>query len=269
VRRFYKTAHVGEDNVVLLDGRPVRTPGRAPLAPPGASLAGAIADEWNEQGERIDPRAMPLTGLANAAIDRIAPAKDSFAHGLAVYGESDLLCYRAEGPAPLTARQAELWDPILGWAGDRYDIAFEVTSGIVHKPQPEDTVARLAAAVNARNAFELAGLSPLVTVSGSLVIALALAEGALSLDAAWAAASLDEIWQAEQWGEDAEAAKALAGRRADFAAAARFLSLLLWQSNVFVSGGTILGLQLALAFLVISFFGPKLYASRWREPPAQ
>ena len=226
VKRFYKHATVGEGNAVLLDGRPVKTPGRAPLALPGASLAGAIADEWNGQGETINPRSMPLTGLANAAIDRIAPTKAAFAQGLAAYGESDLLCYRAEGPAPLVARQAELWDPILGWARDRYDVAFEVTAGIVHKPQPPETVARLAAAVEARDPYELAGLSPLVTVSGSLIVALALAEGAIGLDAAWAAASLDEQWQLKQWGEDADAAKALAGRYADFAAAARFLSLL-------------------------------------------
>jgi chaperone required for assembly of F1-ATPase len=226
VKRFYKLATVGEGNAVLLDGRPVRTPGRAPLALPGASLAEAIADEWNEQGDTINPRAMPLTGLANAAIDRISPAPEAFAAGLAIYGESDLLCYRATGPAPLVARQTELWDPLLTWAQDRYDIAFEVTSAILHQPQPPETVERLAAAVHARDAFELAGLSPLVTVSGSLVIALAVAEGAVSLDAAWAAAALDEHWQAEQWGEDVEAAKALAGRRADFAAAARFLSLL-------------------------------------------
>jgi chaperone required for assembly of F1-ATPase len=225
VKRFYKTASVGEDLVVLLDGRLVKTPGRAPLAPPSASLAAAIADEWNEQGDTINPRAMPLTGLANAAIDRIAPARDAFAGGLATYGESDLLCYRAEGPAPLVARQAELWDPLLAWAASRYDIAFEVTAGIVHRTQPPETVARLAAAVDARTPFELAGLAPLVTVSGSLVIALALAEGAIGLDPAWAAATLDEQWQAEHWGEDPEATKALAGRRAEFAAAARFLSL--------------------------------------------
>jgi chaperone required for assembly of F1-ATPase len=226
VKRFYKEALVGEGNAVLLDGRPVRTPGRAPLAPPSASLAGAIADEWNAQGDTVDPRSMPLTGLANAAIDRIAPAKDAFARALAAYGEGDLLCYRAEGPAPLVARQAALWDPILDWARDRYDVAFAVTAGIVHKPQPPETIARLATAVAARGPFELAGLSPLVTVSGSLVVALALAEGAIGLDAAWDVASLDEQWQAEQWGEDAEAVKALAARRAEFAAAARFLSLL-------------------------------------------
>ena len=226
MRRFYENAGVGDGNVVLLDARPVKTPGRAPLAPPSARLAEAIADEWNAQGETIDPRAMPLTGLANAAIDRIAAAKAAFAHGLAVYGESDLLCYRAEGPAPLVARQADLWEPILDWARSRYGIAFEVTAGIVHRPQPPGTVARLAAAVESRDHFELAGLSPLVTVSGSLVVALALAEGAIGLETAWAAATLDEQWQAEQWGEDEEAVKALAGRRADFAAAARFLSLL-------------------------------------------
>ena len=226
MRRFYKEAAVGEGNAVLLDGRPVKTPGRAPLAPPNASLAEAIADEWNAQGEIIDPRSMPLTGLANAAIDRIAPAKAAFVQGLAVFGESDLLCYRAEGPAPLVARQVELWDPILAWAQDRYDIAFQVTAGIVHRPQPPETIAHLAAAVHARDPFALAGLSPLVTVSGALVVALALAEGAIGLDAAWAAAALDEEWQAGQWGEDADAAKALAARRADFTAAARFLALL-------------------------------------------
>ena len=226
MRRFYKSAGVGEGNLVMLDSRPVKTPGRAPLAPPSARLAEAIADEWNAQGEKIDPRAMPLTGLANAAIDRVAPAKEAFARGLAVYGESDLLCYRAEGPAPLVARQAELWDPLLAWARDRYDVSFEVTAGVIHRPQPPETVARLAAAVDARDPFELAGLSPLVTVSGSLVIALALAEGAIGFDRAWDAATLDEQWQIEQWGDDAEALKALAGRRADFTAAARFLSLL-------------------------------------------
>lgn len=226
MKRFYKAAAVGEGNRILLDDRPVQTPGRVPLTLPNARLAEAIADEWSAQGETIDPRAMKLTGLANAAIDRIAPDPAAFAHGLAAYGESDLLCYRAEGPAPLVARQAALWDPILAWARGRYDVAFEIVSGVIHKAQPGETLARLATAVAGRDPFALAGLSPLVTVSGSLIVALALAEGALGLDAAWAAAALDEIWQAEQWGEDAEAATALAARRADFEAAARFLSLL-------------------------------------------
>jgi len=226
MKRFYEQAAVGAGNAVLLDGRPVRTPSGQALAPPGALLAGAIADEWNAQGERIEPRAMPLTGLANAAIDRIAPDSAAFAAGLAAYGESDLVCYRAEGPAPLVSRQAEHWDPILAWAQQRYDVVFELAVGIVHMPQPPETIERLRAAVAGRTPFELAGLSPLVTISGSLLIALALADGAIGLDAAWAAATLDEQWQAEHWGEDAEAAAALAGRRAEFAAGARFLSLL-------------------------------------------
>ena len=226
VKRFYRSASVGEGGRILLDGRPVRTPGRRDLAVPGAALAEAIADEWNAQEDLIDPRAMPLTGLANAAIDRIAPDPAAFARGLAAYGESDLLYYRAEGPAALAARQTALWDPILVWAQQRYDAVFELATGVIHMKQPEESVARLSQAVAGRDPFQLAGLSPLVTISGSLLIALALAEGELGLDQAWAAASLDEQWQAEQWGEDAEAAAALAARRRDFAAAARFLALL-------------------------------------------
>jgi chaperone required for assembly of F1-ATPase len=226
MRRFYRLAEAGAGRDILLDGRPVRTPGRVPLAVPTQALAEAIADEWNAQGDRIDPRAMPLTGLANAAIDRVAPDPQAFADGLSAYGESDLLCYRAEGPDKLAARQSESWDPILAWAQQRYDLVFELAMGVIHMPQPPDTIARLRAAVAARDPFQLAGLSPLVTISGSLIVALALAEGAISLDTAWAAASLDEQWQAEQWGEDAEATAALANRRRDFAAAARFLALL-------------------------------------------
>ncbi len=226
VKRFYKSATATAQGGIELDGKQVRTPGRAPLVVPAAALADAVAGEWNCQGETIDPRAMKLTGLANAAIDRIAADKDRFARGLTAYGESDLLCYRAEAPPRLVERQADHWDPILVWARRRYDVDFEVASGIVHKRQPKATVERLAHAVFARSPFELAGLSPLVTVSGSLVIALALAERAIPLDSAWSAASLDELWQIEQWGEDAEAVAALAARRADFEAGHRFLCLL-------------------------------------------
>lgn len=226
VKRFYERATVGEGRLILLDGRPVKTPGRAELAPPTAALAEAIAAEWNGQGERIEPRSMPLTGLVNAAIDRIAPDPDAFARGLAAYGESDLLCYRAEGPPSLVARQAAHWDPLLAWARRRYDLDFVVTGGVIHRAQPQATIDRLRHEVLARDAFALAGLSPLVTVSGSLVVALALAEGGADLESAWAAASLDEQWQLDQWGEDKEAVAALAARRADFEAGSRLLSLL-------------------------------------------
>jgi chaperone required for assembly of F1-ATPase len=226
VRRFYAAAKVGEGRRILLDGKTVKTPGRRDLALPTDSLADAIADEWNAQAVEIDPRSMKLTGLANAAIDRIAPDSAAFARGLAAFGESDLLYYRSEGPAPLVSRQAERWDPILAWAQQRYDAVFEVTAGITHVPQPDESVARLNVAVAARDPFALAGLSPLVTISGSLLVALALAEGAIPLNIAWAAATLDEQWQAEKWGEDEEATAALDGRRRDFEAAARFLALL-------------------------------------------
>jgi chaperone required for assembly of F1-ATPase len=226
VKRFYKQAEADAGSRILLDGRPVKTPGRIDLALPSKALAEAIAAEWNAQVDTIDPRAMPLTGLANAAIDRIAPDREAFARGLAAYGESDLVCYRAETPSGLAVRQSEHWDPVLAWARRRYDVDFEIAAGVIHKTQPTHTIARLAHAVAIRDHFQLAGLSPLVTVSGSLLIALALAEEAIDPETAWAAATVDEHWQAEKWGEDAEAARALAARRADFAAGHRFLTLL-------------------------------------------
>jgi len=229
VKRFYKEAAAVAANQgwsIELDGRPIKTPARQPLAAPTRGLAEAIAEEWRAQGDSIDPRSMPLTGLANAAIDRVAPDPAAFARDLARYGEGDLLCYRADHPADLVARQAESWDRLLGWARGRYDVTFEIVTGIIHRPQPPATVARLAEAVAARDAFALAGLSPLVTIGGSLVIALALAEGAIEAEPAFDAAHLDELFQAEQWGEDALALEAREARRRDFNAAARFLSLL-------------------------------------------
>jgi chaperone required for assembly of F1-ATPase len=229
MKRFYKNAAAAPaegGHEILLDERRVKTPARAPLVLPTAALAEAIAEEWNAQGENIDPRAMPLTGLANAAIDRVAPDREGFARGLALFGESDLLCYRAEAPEGLVARQSELWDPLLAWARRRYDVNFETVFGIMHRPQPAHTLEQLAQAVAARGAFELAAMSPLVTIAGSLVIALALVEEAIDLDTAWNAATLDEQWQVEQWGEDAEAAARLANRRREYEAAHRFLKLL-------------------------------------------
>lgn len=229
MKRFYKAAAVvaaGDDYEIRLDGRGVKTPARNALVLPTARLADAVAAEWEAQGEEIDPRSMPFTGLANAAIDRVAPDPQAFAKSLALFGESDLLCYRAEAPAALVACQSEAWDPILAWARRRYDVDFQVVQGIMHRPQPEMTLRQLAHAVSAHSPFQLAGLSPLVTIGGSLVIALALAEDAVDLEAAWAAASLDEAWQLQQWGEDAEAAAVLEGRRREFAAGHDFLKLL-------------------------------------------
>ncbi len=226
MKRFWREVTVDAAGVVHLDERPVRTPGRAPLALPTPALAEAVADEWRSVGETLDPRAMPLTGLANAALDRIAPDPATFAKGLAKYGESDLLCYRAEGPEPLVERQRAAWDPPLAWAQGRYDIHSEVTAGVIHRAQPDATLARLGEALASRDAWTLAGLSPVVTVTGSLVLALALDEGAVDPDTAWAAADLDEAWQRELWGEDPLAAEARAGRRREYDAGVRFLAAL-------------------------------------------
>jgi chaperone required for assembly of F1-ATPase len=225
VKRFWKDVTV-EAGAILLDGRAVRTPAREPLVLPTPTLAEAVADEWRAVGAEIDPRTMPLTGYANAAIDKIAPNRAVFAAGLASYGETDLLCYRAENPPELAERQVQIWDPLLDWARARYDVAFVVTAGIVHRAQPPETLARLATAVAARSPFELASLSPVVTIGGSLVVALMLAEDAIDAEAAFEATHLDELWQAELWGEEWMAADARALRRADFVSADRLLRLL-------------------------------------------
>ena len=229
MKRFWEKAAAVETDggfAVELDGRRVRTPARAELVVPTAALADAIAAEWNECEDKVDPRAMPITGLANAAIDRVAAGKEEFARGLAQYAESDLTCYRAEGPQALVERQNESWDALLGWARRRFDVDFVCQRGVMHVAQPEDTVSKLGHAVAALDPFHLAGLSPLVTIGGSLVAGLAVLERMLPASAAWEAVSLDDRWQLEQWGADADAQAALDARRRDFLAGARFLELL-------------------------------------------
>ena len=229
MKRFYETATLSASAggyAVLLDGKPVNTPARRHLVVPAEALAKAVAAEWNAQGGEIDPASMALTGLANAAIDRVAPDPADFAAGLARYADNDQLCYRAAGPADLAARQSREWDPLLAWGRRRYDIDFVLASGVIHVPQPPLAVTRLSAAVAALDPFRLAALSPLVTIGGSLVIALALLDGEIAPEAAFDIAHLDELWQAEKWGDDAEAITARESRRADFAAAARMLALL-------------------------------------------
>ena len=229
MRRFWDAAKATEANggfAIFLDGRHVKTPAKSDLVLPTAALASAVADEWNEVRETIDPRAMPLTGLANAAIDHIAPDKESFASGVARYGESDLTCYRAEGPDLLVRWQEEAWDALLAWARRRYDVDFATCSGVMHIAQPPETVRKLSHEVAALDAFQLAGLSTLVTIGGSLVAALAVHEEMMPAEGAWEAISLDDRWQLEQWGDDPEARAALDARRRDFLAAARFLELL-------------------------------------------
>tara|TARA_R110000782_G_scaffold78293_5_gene156043 strand:- start:22924 stop:23622 length:699 start_codon:yes stop_codon:yes gene_type:complete len=228
MKRFYKEATTGPcegGHGILLDGRPVRTPARNPLALPTAALAEAVAKEWAEQGEDIDPGSMPMTGFANAALDQIAPDPAAFAENIAAYGESDLLCYRAEGPETLVARQAGQWQPLLDWAAARYDISFAVTQSIMHVAQAGATLARLRDAVRGQDIFTLAALSTLTSLSGSLVIALAAVERAFPLVQLWQAAELDELWQAEYWGDDDQALARRARRHTEFCTAAKFAEL--------------------------------------------
>lgn len=228
MKRFYKEATaVTADGgwSILLDGRPVRTPARAALILPNGALGSAVAQEWEAQGEEIDPASMPLTGIANAAIDHVMPDPAAFAAPIAAYGESDLTCYRADAPEPLIARQAEQWQPLIDWAQARYDVSFRVTSGIVHVSQPPETVARLGEAVRALDPFLLAPLSPLVSMSGSLIIGLAAVERAFPLAQLWQAAELDELWQAELWGDDDQALLRRAQRHEAFMAAAGFAEM--------------------------------------------
>jgi len=229
MKRFWKDVTIAEENgdwAVRLDGRPVKTPAGAVLAAPTRALAEAIADEWRAVGKTVHPRAMPLTGLANAAIDRVAPATETFAAELARYAEADFVCYRVDGPSALVQRQEERWDPLLAWARRRYDVDFVITTGLLHVPQPAATVEQLSHAVAALDPFRLASLSPLVTLGGSLVAALAVLERAITAEQAWEAVSVDEHWQLEQWGSDQEAQAALENRRRDFLAAAKFIELL-------------------------------------------
>lgn len=229
MKRFWRNARAVADGAnwtVTLDGRPVRTPAREPLLLPTEALAVAVAQEWDAQEDEVKPGAMVLTGLSNAAIDRIALDRPAFAAELARYAESDLLCYRADAPPELVARQVQVWGPILDWAARRYDVAFTVTAGLIHRPQPPATLVRIGEAYAALDAFRLAALSSIVTITGSAVVGLAVVEGALDGEDAWKAGQLDETWQAEQWGDDPLAAAARQDRRAALNGALRLLALL-------------------------------------------
>lgn len=229
MKRFWKTATtVPQDGGrgIALDGRPVRTPARTPLVVPSEKLAEAIAAEWNAQGSDIDPAAMPMTGIANAAIDLATGDRAAFAETIAAYAQTDLLCYRDDRDAALQGEQAAAWNPLLAWAEARHGIEFALAQGVLPIDQPAATVAALREAVHALDPFRLAPLSPLVTIGGSLVAGLALVEDAFAADMLWEAVSLDELYQERRWGADSEAQKARARRAADWGNAARFLRLL-------------------------------------------
>jgi chaperone required for assembly of F1-ATPase len=227
-KRFWKEARVDSCEggyTVTLDGRAVKTPAKAPLVVPTRAMAEAIAAEWDAQQGKIDPSTMPVTRAANSAIDKVTVQFDEVVGLLADYGGSDLLCYRAIGPAELIARQVAGWNPVLDWAASALDAPLRVTQGVVHVAQDPRSLARLRARVAALDAFELTAFHDLVAISGSLVLALAVIDGHLAADDAWALSRIDETWQTELWGHDEEADRAEAVRHEGFLEADRFYRL--------------------------------------------
>lgn len=210
---------------VDLDGRRVRTPAKAPLILPTEALAQAVAAEWTAQGATVDPRIMPVTRSANAALDKVRPQRAEVIDLIAAYGGSDLICYRAASPAELVALQAAAWDPWHDWARASLDAALVTTAGVMPVPQPPATLAQMHAAVAAFDDFGLAALHDLVGMTGSLVLGLAVARGALTAPDAWDLSRVDEHWQRDQWGADEDADTLAAYKKADLIHAERFLVL--------------------------------------------
>ncbi len=225
MKRFYKEVAVSAAPFqILLDGRGVKTPMRAALILPSKALAEAVAAEWRGQGEAIDPQAMPLTKLANTAIDRVAVLHNEVVSQIVAYA-NDTLCYRAASPAALAERQRLEWDPPIAWVAERFGARLITRAGVSHFAQSQDTVALLRQAVAAYDLFVLAALHNAATILTSLVLTLCLAEGRLSASEAFALSQLEERFQAERWGQDVEAAKRAAGLLAELVAAETFIRL--------------------------------------------
>lgn len=228
MRRFYENASAAPADGrfgVLLDARPVLTPGKRRLVVPSAPLAEAIAGEWSDQGETVAPMSMPLTRLANTALDIVGEKRGEVIAEIAGYGETDLVCYRAERPDGLRRRQAEAWDPLVSWIAGEYGVHLQVTAGLVPAPQPPETVDALRNEVTGFDDFVLAAFQRATGVAGSIVLALAMTAGRITADEAWAASTVDETYQTARWGEDREAGEAREVLRAELAAADRFIRL--------------------------------------------
>lgn len=224
-KRFWREVQVAPVEggfEIRLDDRPVRTPAKAPLSLPTAALAKAVAAEWAAQEDEVRPATMPVTRMANSAIDKVRPQRAAIVEMLAGYGETDLLCYRAEAPDALVARQQAAWDPLLDWLAETYGARLRVTGGILPVAQDSAAIAQLSGEIDRFGPFELAAFHDLVTLPGSLVLGFAAAAGHAAPEALWETARLDEAWQTEQWGEDDEAEEANRLKRDAFLQAHRF-----------------------------------------------
>ncbi|MEL6573600.1 MAG: ATP12 family protein [Pseudomonadota bacterium] len=227
-KRFWTTTatvEVEEGYGIALDGREVKTPAKSALVLPTAEMAAAVAEEWDAQDGQIDPSTMPVTRGANSAIDKVMAQRAEVVQLLAAYGDSDLLCYRAAGPTQLIAQQADAWDPLLDWAAETFGVRLRTGEGVMHVEQDLDGQARLTAELDELTAFELAGAHDLISLSGSLIIALAVIKKHISTTEGWAASRVDEAWQISQWGEDDEAMIQEKIKNNAFQDAARFIEL--------------------------------------------
>ncbi|WP_262691227.1 ATP12 family chaperone protein [Kordiimonas aestuarii] len=227
MKKFYKTVSVeaaGNGYVITLDGRLVKTPGRATLVLPTQAMAEAIAAEWRAQEETVQPDTMHQTRFANTALDRVTKHHDAVVGEIAGFAGTDLLCYRAAEPAELVEMQQEVWDPYLKWAAERYGVALEVTSGIMPVRQDAEALEKYAAVVRGYNAFELTALHAVTSALGSLVLALAFLEDHSPLDAVWRASILDAVHQESNWGTDWEVEEKREKLHGELVAAAEFIS---------------------------------------------
>jgi len=228
LKRFWTEASVSETDggyAVLLDGRGVKTPAKTSLVVPTVELARAIAAEWDAQEGTIDPTTMPFTRSANAAIDKVTHQFDEVVNLLAEYGETDLLCYRADAPVELTQRQAEAWDPLLGWAKDTFGADLSPATGVMFAAQPAQSLHHLKMALLEQSAFQLTATYDLISISGSLILGLAVCKGKISAQEAWDLSRIDEMWQIEQWGEDEEATEVAEIKANSMRHAGRFFAM--------------------------------------------
>ena len=231
MKRIYKTVAVapadgGAGFAVQLDGRDLRSPGQRPIALPARALAEAVAAEWRAQGESVDARSMPMTGFAFTVADRVTPQRDYVVGEIAGYGGSDLVCYLADDPTELTLRQEAAWAPMRAWAEQALGARLVPGAGVMPVAQSAECLAALRRAVEAVGDWELAALHTLTSMTGSLVLGLAVLHGRLDADTAYAASEIDEAFQVERWGMDREAEQRRRARRAEVAEAAKFVELL-------------------------------------------
>jgi chaperone required for assembly of F1-ATPase len=229
-KRFYKTVSVepvDEGFAVRLDGRPVRTPGKALLALPSEAAARLVADEFDAQAETIDPVTMPVLRLVNTAIDGVATDPQAVLEDILRFASSDMLCYRADGPQGLVDRQNNAWDPVIDWARSALGARFNLAEGVIHVEQPRETIAVLGAHLKQRaEPLKLAALHVITSLTGSALLALAIEAGELDPEAGWTTAHVDEDWQIEHWGQDAEAVARRSQRKRDFLGAVNLLAAL-------------------------------------------